>query len=68
MKRFVKRVQTTLVVRVVEELVHVVGVRLNVIAVRVQTTVAVAVGDGSTKKHRRRITKNQQKLVARRAS
>jgi len=49
MERFVKSVQTSLIVRVVEELVHVVGVRLNVVSVLVQTTVDVVVGGGSIK-------------------
>jgi len=62
MERFVKSVQTTLFVWIVEKLVHAVRVRLNVVAVCVKTTVVdVVVGDGSTKKHRRRFTKKKKK-------
>jgi len=48
-ERFIKSVQTSLIIRVIEELVHVVGICLNVVSILIQTTVGVVINEGSIK-------------------
>lgn len=49
MKHFIKRTQTSLIIRVVDQLKHVISVWLNVVSIRIETTVVEIIRSESTK-------------------